>query len=170
MVEKTNVVSLVQDDDDLEALGLKVDGAMEALSKHYKADSPDQKLRFLIKNMIHPLLDLMRKEYIGGLSYLEDEIEDVASGDASEEFTEQTRRTVAVLGQVLDATWARVGWLNDKGITDSAPKDLQEALKAATALVSELLERAAAEDEDEDDDDGDDDPDGGEPAQEEGVA
>lgn len=155
------VVALVPEEETLEALGLRIDGAMEAFRKHYKADNADQKLRFLVRDMIHPLLELMRKEYIGGLSYLEDELQ----AGASEEFTDQTRRTIAAMGQVLDATWVTVGWMDQKGYTDKAPEDLKKLMEAASALVRELLERADAEDEgDDDDDDGDDDPDGGEDA------
>jgi hypothetical protein len=146
---------------DLEEMSAKLDGALDDLKKHYKADGPDQKMRFLVRDMIHPVLELMRKEYMEGLAYLEDELEDVASGDASEQFTDQTRRTVAALGQVLDATWLAVGWMGEKGYTDKAPDELKQMLEAASALVRELLERAEAEDEDDDGDD-DDDPDDGE--------
>lgn len=128
--------------------------AIEGLKQKYK-ESTHQELRFLVKNYLGPIFDMMRAEYMEGFGEVWDEIDDGeedAGGDA--DLANAGMSAVVSLGRVIDA-------LTNGG--ESVPENLRvefdnaRAIAAAFAARAEqALAEAAEEDEDEDEEDEDD--------------
>lgn len=125
----------------------------KALSRNPAISASDLFTRF-----IEPLFGELRNEYSSQLEDIEEAISTLELPE--EDVVEQAKQLVLMLGNLIDNTFVRIGWINEQGMTDKMPIDLKNAFQQATTETRMFFERLAeieAEDSDEDDDADDDD-------------
>lgn len=127
----------------------------KALSRNPQITAADLFTRF-----IEPLFGELRSEYSSQLEDIEEAISTLELPD--EDIVEQAKQLILMLGNLIDNTFMRAGWLNDQGMTEKMPIDIRQAFQQATAETRLFFERAAELEAEADgsDEDGDDDEDG----------
>lgn len=126
----------------------------KALSRNPQISAADLFTRF-----IEPLFGELRGELSGQLDGIEEVLSTLELPD--EDIVEQAKQLVLMLGNLIDNTFMRAGWINEQGMTEKMPIDIRQAFQQATAetrlFFERLAEVEAAGDDDEEDEDGDED-------------
>ncbi len=138
-----------------------VERTKKALARNPQISTADFFVRFL-----EPLLGELRAEYADQLEEIEEVLEALDVPD--EDITEQAKQLVLLLGNLVDNTFARVGWTNAQGPTENMPLDIRQAFQQAAGETRAFFERLAELEEDDDDADDEDDADDADDADEEG--
>ena len=139
-----------------------VERTKRSLARNPQISAADFFVRFL-----EPLLEEIRSEYAGSLEAIEETLENLDLPD--EDTLEQAKQLILMLGNLVDNTFARVGWISPKGPTDQMPADIEKAFRQAAGETRSFFERLA-ELEDEEDEDEDEDEDEEEEAEAEANA
>lgn len=130
-----------------------VERTKKALTRNPQISAADFFVRFL-----EPLLAELRSEYADQLEEIGETLDALDLPD--EDITEQAKQLVLLLGNLVDNTFARVGWTNAQGPTEEMPLDIREAFQQAADETRSFFERLAEledeEDEDEDEEEADD--------------
>jgi hypothetical protein len=130
-----------------------VERTKKALARNPQINGHDLFVRFL-----EPLLAELRAEYTDQLEDIEDTLENLDVPD--EDVLEQAKQLILMLGNLVDNTFARVGWTGPQGPTENMPPDIQQAFRLAAGETRSFFERLAELEDDGDDDGDDDDEDG----------
>jgi hypothetical protein len=135
------------------AFDVAIERTKKALAKNPQISAHDLFVRFL-----EPLLGELRSEYATQLDEINEALDDMELPD--EDVLEQAKQLILMLGNLVDNTFARVGWTGPKGPTENMPPDVQQAFRLAAGETRAFFERLAEledeEDEDEDDEQEDD--------------
>lgn len=126
-----------------------VERTKKALARNPQINAHDLFVRFL-----EPLLGELRAEYADQLDEISETLEALDLPD--EDVLEHAKQLILMLGNLIDNSFARVGWTGPKGPTENMPPDIQQAFRIATGETRAFFERLAELEADEDDGDGDD--------------
>jgi hypothetical protein len=141
-----------RDEDETPApFDVAVERTKKALAKNPQINAHDLFVRFL-----EPLLGELRAEYADQLDEISEALEGLELPD--EDVLEQAKQLVLMLGNLVDNTFARVGWTGPQGPTESMPPDIQQAFRLAAGETRSFFERLAEleEDDEEEGEDGED--------------
>ena len=143
---------------------IAVERTKKALARNPQINAHDLFVRFL-----EPLLGELRAEYADQLDEIGETLDNLDLPD--EDVTEQAKQLVLMLGNLVDNTFARVGWTGPQGATENMPPDIRQAFQQAAGETRAFFERLAEleeedEDGDEDEEEGEDDGDEGDEAEE----
>lgn len=126
-----------------------VERTKRSLARNPQISAADFFVRFL-----EPLLEEIRSEYAGSLEAIEETLENLDLPD--EDTLEQAKQLILMLGNLVDNTFARVGWISPQGPTDQMPADIEKAFRQAAGETRSFFERLAElEDEDDEDEEAD---------------
>lgn len=113
-----------------------VERTKKALARNPQINAHDLFVRFL-----EPLLNELRAEYT---DQLEDIGETLDNLDVPEEdVLESAKQLILMLGNLVDNTFARVGWTGAQGPTENMPLDIQQAFRQAAGETRAFFERLA---------------------------
>lgn len=140
-----------------------VERTKKALARNPQINAHDLFVRFL-----EPLLGELRAEYADQLDEISDTLEALDVPD--EDVLEQAKQLILMLGNLVDNTFARVGWTGPQGPTENMPPDIQQAFRLAAGETRAFFERLAELEEEDGEDDGEDDEEEGEDEGNEGEA
>lgn len=133
-----------------------VERTKKALTRNPQITAADFFVRFL-----EPLLNELRAEYSTQIEDIDEQLESLDLPD--EDVLEQAKQLILMLGNLVDNTFARIGWTNAQGATEQMPLDIQQAFRLAAGETRSFFERLAEledEDDEEDDEDGEADEEG----------
>ena len=135
-----------------------VERTKKALARNPQINAHDLFVRFL-----EPLLGELRAEYADQLDEISETLENLDLPD--EDVIEQAKQLILMLGNLVDNTFARVGWTGPQGPTENMPPDIQQAFRLAAGETRSFFERLAEldeeDDEEEEEEEGEDDEEGG---------
>jgi hypothetical protein len=127
-----------------------IERTKKALARNPQISAADFFVRFL-----EPLLGEIRAEYSEQLEDINDTLDALDVPD--ENITEQAKQLVLMLGNLIDNTFARVGWTGPQGPTKDMPADIEQAFRLAAGETRSFFERLASIEEDDEDDEDDED-------------
>ena len=120
-----------------------VERTKKALARNPQINAHDLFVRFL-----EPLLGELRAEYADQLDEISETLENLDLPD--EDVIEQAKQLILMLGNLVDNTFARVGWTGPQGPTENMPPDIQQAFRLAAGETRSFFERLAELDEEDD--------------------
>jgi hypothetical protein len=123
-----------------------VERTKRSLARNPQISAADFFVRFL-----EPLLEEIRSEYAGSLEAIEETLESLDIPD--EDALEQAKQLILMLGNLVDNTFARVGWIDATGTTEQMPADIEKAFRQAADETRSFFERLAELEDEEDDED-----------------
>jgi hypothetical protein len=126
-----------------------IERTKKALARNPQISAADFFVRFL-----EPLLGELRAEYSEQLEDINDTLDTLDVPD--ENITEQAKQLVLMLGNLIDNTFARVGWTGPQGPTEDMPADIEQAFRLAAGETRSFFERLASIEEDDEDEDDED--------------
>jgi hypothetical protein len=124
---------------------IAIERTKKALARNPQISAADFFVRFL-----EPLLGELRSEYTEQLDEIEETLDVLNLPD--EDVTEQAKQLVLILGNLIDNTFARIGWTGAQGPTEEMPADIRRAFQQAAGETRAFFERLAELDEEEDED------------------
>jgi hypothetical protein len=123
-----------------------VERTKKALARNPQINAADLFTRFL-----EPLLAELRAEYSEHTEQIEEINEALDALDLpEEEVLEQAKQLILMLGNLVDNTFARVGWTGPQGPTEEMPADIEQAFRLAAGETRAFFERLAELEDDED--------------------
>ena len=140
-----------------------VERTKRSLARNPQISAADFFVRFL-----EPLLQEIRAEYTDSLEAIEETLESLDIPD--EDALEQAKQLILMLGNLVDNTFARVGWIDAKGTTEQIPADIEKAFRQAAGETRSFFERLAELEDEEDDEDEDEEEEADEEAEAEANA
>ena len=123
-----------------------VERTKRSLARNPQISAADFFVRFL-----EPLLQEIRAEYTDSLEAIEETLESLDIPD--EDALEQAKQLILMLGNLVDNTFARVGWIDATGTTEQMPADIGKAFRQAAGETRSFFERLAELEDEEDDED-----------------
>lgn len=126
-----------------------IERTKKALARNPQISAADFFVRFL-----EPLLGELRAEYSEQIEEIDETLDALDIPD--EDALEQAKQLILMLGNLVDNTFARIGWTDAQGATEQMPFDVRQAFQQATVETRSFFERLAElEDEDDADDEED---------------
>jgi hypothetical protein len=135
------------------AFDVAVERTKKALARNPQISAADLLTRFVL-----PLLGEMRSEYTSMLDEYGDQLDEINEAldtldVPDEDMLEQAKQLVLMLGNLVDNTFARVGWTGSQGATENMPPDIRQAFQQAAGETRAFFERLAELEEDDEDQD-----------------
>ena len=138
-----------QQNEETLAYDVAIERTKKALSRNPQISASDLFTRF-----IEPLLGELRAEYSEQLEDISEVLETLEIPD--EDVLDQAKTLILMLGNLIDNTFVRAGWVNQQGVTEKMPMDIRQAFQQATTETRAFFERLAELEDEEDEDDEDD--------------
>lgn len=140
------MVKEIKNQEEQAPFDVAIERTKKALSKNPQISAADLFTRF-----VEPLLGELRSEYSEQLADVMEVVETLELPD--EDVVDQAKNLVLLLGNLIDNTFVRAGWVNQQGVTEKMPPDIRQAFQQATAETRAFFERLAEMDAEDDEDD-----------------